>query len=539
MENPTPREDGHVSESFDVVIVGYGPAGAVAALWLGQAGLRTLVVDRSETIWQIPRAIAIDHEILRVLQNLGVAEAVLPFTAPFPASEHFGADGQLIRRIHTVEPPYPLGYTPTMVFTQPAVEAVLRRHVEALASVTVELGSEVVELAQDSNGVSLTLRSSAATRTVRSRYAIGSDGASSTVRKLLGIPLDDLGFDEPWMVIDIRVGASGLAKLPQTAAQYCNPERPTTFIVGPGNHRRWEIMLTEDEHPREMEKPENVWRLLSPWLEPSDGELWRASSYRFHALLAAEWRHGRVFLAGDAAHQQPPFIGQGMCQGIRDVTNLCWKLTTVLRGEAPDALLDTYEQERKLHVHTLTSRIKAIGHHICERDPAAARERDRALLEQGGGQAPTVTRQEIVPPLAAGLLSTQAHAANGTLFPQPWIVAEGDRALHMDELTGTGWRLFVDGRDVAVSVPQAADASAYGLQVVTIGGDGLQEQDRVMRQWFDRNNAVAAIVRPDHYVYGVAATGTDVPGMMAEYTSLLAGARATASAQPAPAPAAA
>ena len=489
--------------AYDVVVVGFGPAGAVAALWLGQAGIRTLVVEKSETIWKIPRAIAIDHEILRVFQNLGVAEDVLPFTAPFGASEHFGVDGQLTRRIDVVDPPFPLGYTPTMVFTQPPVEAVLRSHVATLPSVTVALGSDATTVSQDDHTTTLELKSDGAIRNVTAQYVIACDGASSTIRKMLEIKFTDLGFDEPWLVVDVIVSDAALNKLPQTSAQFCNPERPTTFILGPGNHRRWEIMLSPGEDPREMEKPENVWKLLASWLDPTDGTLWRASSYRFHALVAAQWRKGRIFLAGDAAHQQPPFIGQGMCQGIRDVTNLCWKLEAVLRGTAPDTLLDTYEQERSQHVHTLTSRIKTIGHHICERDPAAARERDAALLLQGGGRPPTVTRQEIVPPLEAGLIAHNGHKANGSLFPQPWILANGV-PVHMDMLTGHGWRLILDGRHTAnVDLPLP---HTLPLNLVLIGGHGLQEQDAVVAKWFDRNDCIASIVRPDHYIYAVAAT---------------------------------
>ena len=205
------------------------------------------------------------------------------------------------------------------------------------------------------------------------------DGASSTVRRLLGIPLADLGFDEPWLVVDLMVNEAVLGNLPAVCAQFCEPSRPCTFIIGPENHRRWEIMLNPGEEAREMEREDNVWKLLSRWLDPGDGKLWRASSYRFHALVAETWRKGRAFLAGDAAHQQPPFIGQGMCQGVRDVTNLCWKLSCVLRGESGDQLLETYEEERKEHVITLTQRIKEIGAAICVRDPKAALQRDADL----------------------------------------------------------------------------------------------------------------------------------------------------------------
>lgn len=487
-----------MKQHYDVVVVGFGPAGAVAACWLGQAGVRTLAIDKSHSIWQIPRAVAIDHEILRVFQNLGIAEEVLPHTAPFPASEHFGAQGQLIRRIDAVPPPYPLGYVPTMVFTQPAVEGILRERAQSYPSVDVSLGLEATHVTQISDLVTLDLVSDDGTKqSVTAGYVIACDGASSTIRRLLDIKLQDLNFDEPWLVIDVKVRESSLAKLPGTAAQYCNPARPTTFIIGPRNHRRWEIMLLPGEDLREMEARENVWRLLAPWLTPEDGELWRASSYRFHALIAEQWRKGRVFLAGDAAHQQPPFIGQGMCQGIRDVTNLTWKLQEVLTGNAEDRLLDTYGEERGTHVHTLTSRIKAIGHHICERDPEAARLRDESLIAQGGGIAPTVTRQEIVPPLEVGLLAPVRHLANGTLFPQPWIITD-EGSERLDNLIGCGWRLLVDGRQVAKD-----ESIQSPICATIIGGNGLAEQDGVVARWFDNHECVAALVRPDHYVYGV------------------------------------
>ncbi len=500
----------------DVIIVGFGPVGAVAACWLGHFGIKTLVIEKNRNIWDIPRAIALDHEIMRVFQNLGVVKEILPYTAPFSASEHFGAQGQLIRRIDMVPLPYPLGYTPSLVFTQLAVEAVLRSHAADFADVTVWLGAEVIAVCQDGDEVSIDIRMENGTvATARAAYAIACDGASSPIRQMLSLDLDDLGFDEPWMVVDLLVHEHALCKLPRTAAQYCDPSRPTTFIIGPGNHRRWEIMLLPDEDPRAVEWVENVWRLLSPWLKPTDGSLWRASCYRFHALVAERWREGRVFLAGDAAHQQPPFIGQGMCQGIRDVTNLCWKLKAVLHEGAADRLLESYGEERKLHVHTLTSRIKAIGHQICVRDPEAARQRDEALLKQGGGVPPVVTRQEIVPPLQAGFLARGDDRAKGALFPQPSIVTDMGAQL-LDEITGHGWLLVLDGRRMS-----HADVEENWIKLVSIGGDGMRERDGVVANWFDQNGCVAAVVRPDHYVFGIAPNSEAVVDLMHEVGHLL------------------
>jgi 3-(3-hydroxy-phenyl)propionate hydroxylase len=505
---------------YQVVVVGFGPSGAIATSLLGSYGIRVLTIDRIRTVYDKPRAIAIDHEILRLFDNLGVADRVLPYVAPFPASQHFGAEGQLIRRIDMVPEPYPLGYTPSMVFTQPPVEEALRQHAASYGSVEVSLGTELLNLEQSETGVTLNLRSDdGQMRTVTAEYVIACDGASSGVREQLGIVLEDLEFDEPWLVVDVLVNEGALGKLPQTAAQYCNPARPTTFIIGPGNHRRWEIMLLPHEDPREAQQPEQVWKLLSKWLTPDDATLWRAASYRFHALIAQEWRRDRVFLAGDAAHQQPPFIGQGMCQGLRDVSNLIWKLDRVLRGRSDDALLDTYQEERSEHVRQLTTRIKAIGKVICERDPEAARERDARILAEGGGQPRTITRQEIVPPLQKGLLASQDDKAKGTLFPQPWVQTETGRQL-LDAVAGAGWRLIADGRnspDILQTVRQKAED--LGLHVIRVGASrdassgqdsaahgAIIELDDVLARWFDTHGCHAAIIRPDHYVFGTAAS---------------------------------
>jgi 3-(3-hydroxy-phenyl)propionate hydroxylase len=509
---------------FEVVVAGHGPTGAIAASLLGDRNIRTLAIDRQRDVYDKPRAIAIDHEILRLLDNLGAAERVLPYIAPFPASQHFGAKGQLIRRIDMVPEPYPLGYTPSMVFTQPPVEAALRTHAAAYDSVDVELGTELIGFDQSPDYVTLHLRNDkGATRSVTVDYLIACDGASSGTRQALDIAFEDLVFDEPWLVVDLQVDPAALGKLPETAAQFCDPSRPTSFIIGPGNHRRFEIMLLPGEDPREMEDPGQVWRLLAKWITPDDATLWRAASYRFHALVAREWRRGRVFLAGDAAHQQPPFIGQGMCQGIRDVGNLVWKLDRVLKGQSGAGLLDTYAEERSEHVRQLTTRIKAIGHVIGERDPVAAEARDISILSEGGGHPRTVTRQEIVPPLRSGLLAFPLHPAHGTLFPQPWIRTATERRL-LDTVAGTGWRLVLDARNAPdLTAEMRAPLAQLGMRLIRVGSpdtavghDVVPEEDGVLATWFDRHGCRAAIVRPDHYVFGVANDETALGKMLCE-----------------------
>lgn len=505
---------------YDVAIVGFGPSGAVAAGLLGARGIRTHVCDKSHEVYDKPRAIALDHEIIRLFQQMGVAKKIKPYLEPFTDSVYYGVDGQVIKRMSTVAPPYPLGHTPSVVFTQPPVERILREHAQSFPSVTVALGQTLTRVTQDAELATLTLQDEAGqASTVQARYVIACDGASSTVRSQVGITLEDLDFDEAWLVVDVLVNAQGAARLPTTSVQYCNPARPSTYLICPGNHRRWEIAINPGEDPKQVATPEGTWKLLAPWLTPADATLWRQASYRFHALVASEWRQGRVFVAGDAAHQQPPFLGQGMCQGLRDVANLCWKLQAVLQAGAPDRLLDSYGPERKAHVIDLTTRIKAIGQIIGERDPARARARDAKLLVDCGGVVQPTPRQDVQPALRAGLLSAQQHPARGTIFPQPWLLVDGERQ-RMDDVLGSGWRLMLSPDADAALRQQASVHARPGLTVAQLGTPGLTETEGVLQRWFERHACHAALVRPDHYVYGVA---TDATQLSVQLAALAAG----------------
>jgi 3-(3-hydroxy-phenyl)propionate hydroxylase len=224
---------GVVNDSFDVAVVGLGPAGAACAALLGGMGVKAVAIERSREVYDKPRAFALDHEVMRVFEDIGIAEAAAPHTAPFTPSEYYGADGQLIKRLGALPPPWPLGWPPSMVFDQPAIEALLRKRAAMVAQVVHD---EVVGVDLADDFVRLRLRDG---KPLSARYVVACDGAGSTVRKLLGIEYEDLAFDQEWMVVDLRVGERGLAKLPQVSIQYCEPERPATYLIGVGSHRRW------------------------------------------------------------------------------------------------------------------------------------------------------------------------------------------------------------------------------------------------------------------------------------------------------------
>lgn len=256
------------------------------------------------------------------------------------------------------------------------------------------------------------------------RSFVASDGASSPVRRELGIGLEGLDYDEPWIVVDMLVEPALLDRLPQVNVQFCEPVRPMTLINCPGRHRRWEFMMLPGEQREGALAPDFIWKLLARWLEPGLATIWRAAAYRFHALVAAEWRRGRILLAGDSAHQTPPFLGQGMCQGLRDAGNLAWKLAEILRGRASPNLLDSYAAERKPHVIETTRLAKEFGKIVSARDPVAALVRDARILDANGGQPPELLRQELIPGLGGGLLSSITPLSG---FAREWIRSGQDR----------------------------------------------------------------------------------------------------------------
>src|SRR5689334_3872875 len=421
---------------YDALIVGFGPVGATLANLLAHCGLRAAVAEAEYQVYDKPRALTFDHEAMRLFQSCGLAQRIEPFTAPHRGTHFLGMDGQVIKKFEPMAPPFPLSWSPTLPFVQPQLERILREAASTSTALHVLLGHALVDFTQYEDRVEAIVRDRAdgRERTLAARFLLGCDGANSFVRKRIDSAIEDLGFDEWWMVVDVLIDSD--VELPPRSIQYCWPSRPSTFVPGPGRLRRWEIKLLPGEDPEAFGRPENVVAQIARFVDPARVQIWRSAVYRFHALLAQRWRERRVFLVGDACHQTPPFLGQGMCAGVRDAANLAWKLAMVLQDGACDQLLDTYEEERKPHVRQLVATAKEFGLVIGELDAHAARVRDALLRGQlERGEAETV-RQRFVPNLSGGIIDRTPDAlAAGTLFVQPKVRRMQDReAVLLDDL---------------------------------------------------------------------------------------------------------
>lgn len=468
---------------FDVVVVGAGPVGLVAALLLAKQGISVLLLEKERSIFPLPRAAHIDHEIMRIFQSIGVADDVASSSEVSTRYEFLNVSGDVLMRFDTGRAAALSGWPPSNMIHQPSIEHVLRARVAECDSIDTRYGTayrhhetcgEVVTVHFDTQG-----KASQAC----CRFLLGCDGANSAVRANSGLSLVDLGFSERWLVIDTKVIDS--SRLPRYNLQICDPERPTTSVrMGAGRHR-WEFMLKAEEDEDRVSAPAFVANLLARWDVDGAVELERTATYTFEARVANDWMQDRVLIAGDAAHLMPPFAGQGLCSGIRDVENLTWKLGAILAGRANTSLLFSYQTEREPHVRAMIDLAVMMGKVVCVTDPDLALARDKNLIEtrRASGDASGAIPN---PKLGTGLLQAKSNIA-GELFPQ--FTHKGSRS---DDLFGHGAWLI--GESIGI------DGNTLGAAGVSI--PSLSYFSPLVSQWLDDKGYNAVLVRPDRVIFG-------------------------------------
>ncbi|MDI1344850.1 MAG: bifunctional 3-(3-hydroxy-phenyl)propionate/3-hydroxycinnamic acid hydroxylase [Pseudolabrys sp.] len=506
---------------YDVAIIGYGPVGAALANLLGMSGLKVAILEREPSLYHMPRAVSLDGEGMRLFQTIGLAETLLPKLNTSRNIRHVNTEGKLLVLISRggIGPD---GWNHAYRFFQPELEGVLREGAARFSNVDVKLRSDVFALDEHDDHVQVRYEylGKGELNALTASYVVGCDGARSTVRRFMAAALQDLRSHERWIVLDMILD-SPPAGVPEAAdgsgqivdaIQYCDPARPTTFIPMPGKRHRWEFMMMPGDDPVKIVQPDSIYNLLKPWqIEPAKSQIERAVVYTFHSSLATKWRRGRLLLAGDSAHQMPPFLGQGMGSGLRDTINLAWKLRDVVQGRAPDTLLDSYETERMEHVRAYIQLAVELGGVIQATDPEKARKRDAELLVN-----PTMIKP-LAPRLGPGLHGFAAAPA-GTRAEQPKL-ANGER---MDDRAGYRFAVLA-APDFAAALPPATRTTLNNLDAAVIAADGEASA------YLASLNTRAVVVRPDRHILGVASTAGELDLILAKVPLL-----ATSTAAPRP-----
>ncbi len=499
------------ADDCDVLVVGAGPVGLLLAGLLAEDGRTVTVVDAAPGSYRLPRAAVIDDEVLRIFQAARIDAEILADAQVQQTVTFLTEDGLPIDILRPNRGPF--GHPPMVSIHQPSIERTLATRIGELPGVSLHWDSrvEAVDRAAEHADAWVRPTDGGRRRRIRARYVVGCDGAGSAVRAQIGASFGGTSFAQRWIVLDTLVDRP-LARAPHPIF-LGDPTRPTVCLpMSPGRHR-WEFMLRPGEDPDPLLRPERIQALVRPWSDGATVEIERAVVYTFHARTASHWRSGRVLLAGDAAHVMPPFVGQGFSSGARDAGNLAWKLAAVLRG-APDALLDSYERERRPHVHQMQRLAVRWGAALQTVDPRVARFRDRVLpaLERAGVMEWVRENVKPLPTYPAGAFATAPHRlpfrrAVGALFPQPIVDDPVGSPRRLDELLGPGWAVVAASPDAAA--PFAGDVGC----VLALGRDAHDHGP--LRAWLDRHGVSWVLLRPDRYVFAAGTTGDAAAAIVA------------------------
>ena len=512
--------------STDIAIVGAGPVGLMIANYLGQCGVNVTLVEKLDSLIDYPRAIGLDDESLRTFQAVGLADNVLPHTTPWHAMRFMTPKGRCFADIQPKTDEF--GWSRRNAFIQPLADRVLFEGLQRFDNVKVLFGRELEGFEQSDSGVQLTLKNAEGrSERLQAKYLIGCDGGNSLVRRSLGISFEGKTAPNQWIVVDI---ANDPLSTPHVYL-CCDPVRPYVSAALPHGVRRFEFMVMPGETEAELSKPENMRKLLAKVLpDPDRIELIRSRVYTHNARLAGRFRQGRVLLAGDAAHIMPVWQGQGYNSGMRDASNLAWKLSLVIKGLANDRLLDSYELERRDHAKAMIDLSVLAGHVLAPPKRWQGTLRDGVLWLLN--YVPPVKRYFVemrfkpMPQYSRGALIVPSEKGSpvGKMFIQPKVLTDAGATVLLDEVIGENFAFIAWGCDPTwgLTTAQIAQWKTLGTRFIQVlpdvqlrapsdaGNDVSRVGDSTgrLREWFARGSSSIALLRPDRFLAGLATPQT-------------------------------
>ena len=534
-----------VQHTAQVAIVGAGPVGLAIANYLGQMGVSVLLIEKLESLIDYPRAIGIDDESLRAMQAVGLVDKVLPHTTPWHAMRFMTPKGRCFADIQPMTDEF--GWSRRNAFIQPQVDGVLYAGLSRFPNVRCLFSREVEAFSQNGDNVTLNLKGSAGEHeTVRADWLVACDGGASLIRCTLNIPFEGKTASNQWIVIDI---ANDPLATPHVYL-CCDPVRPYVSAALPHGVRRFEFMVMPGETEAQLSEPHKMRQLLSKVLpDPDNVEPIRQRVYTHNARIAERFRVDRVLLAGDAAHIMPVWQGQGYNSGMRDAFNLAWKLALVVNGKAGEALLDSYQQERRDHAKAMIDLSVTAGNVLAppKRWHGAVRDGVSWLLNY----LPPVKRYFLemrfkpMPQYRDGALLAEGESKTspvGKMFIQPKVTLENGQVTLLDEVIGARFAIIAWGCNPqwGLSDEQIARWRAVGVRFIQVVPE-VQihcDQDNVpgvirvgdtqnrLKSWFAQHDTAIAVVRPDRFVATVA-----IPQTLSKKLDALASKMQLASAQ--------
>ena len=484
-------------KEFDVTIVGLGPAGGTLANLLAMHDFSILILDREKSFYPLPRAVHFDDEIMRVFQTIGITKEFLKHTIINKGTKFVNSKDKVILDWPRPKKITDNGWYPSYRFHQPDLEKKLRKKLKNYKKVLIEQNSEVIKIKNSKNHVDITYLNinNHKEHIVKSKYVIGCDGANSITRKQMKTKMDNLGFTQKWAVVDLILKKKK-NNLPDRTIQYSNPKQPATYCRNVGRRRRWEFAIKKNHSDKKVLSENYIWNFLKPWLNKSEAIIERKTIYTFESAIARKWRKGRVFIAGDAAHLMPPFMGQGMCAGIRDASNLAWKIATCLRVKHNDTFLNTYQSERSLNVREYIETTMRMGEFVNAVESIQITDNIRS--DNKGIKS----MKSIRPKMGKGLGNLK-DKNRGKIFPQFKL----NKNISLDDNFSKKGILILSS-DIKTKV-----SKNYPLV--------NSKKFKKLSVYLKNINSKAIIVRPDRFILGSANSNHEINLLLKKYSEIL------------------